>query len=40
MEIKISPSCPLCLTFDVYVLGLLGNIKHWRCNNCGITWHD
>lgn len=32
-------TCPLCNGLLVY-LGCLGIYKHWRCQDCGITFHE
>jgi hypothetical protein len=34
-----SPSCPLCDCSDNDFLGLLGNLAHFRCGNCGIDFN-
>jgi hypothetical protein len=34
-----SPSCPLCDCNDNNFLGLLGNLAHFRCGNCGIGFN-
>lgn len=32
-------TCPACDGDDLYVLGVLGSITHYRCRACGMDSH-